>query len=143
MTRDVRCVAHGDDFTLTGYAADLDWVEGAMKQAFLCKVGGRLGNGARDVQEARLLNRAIRWTPQGLLYEADPRHAEQLVRDLERLGEGTIRTPLSFPGLKRGAEAVEEATPLGPEAVHEFRALAARSNYLSMDRPDLGFAAKE
>ena len=90
----------------------------------------------------RLLNRAIRWTPKGLLYEADPRHAEQLVRDLERFGEGAVRAPLSAPGLKRDAEAVEEATPLGPEAVHEFRALAARANYLSMDRPDLGFAAK-
>ena len=47
------------------------------------------------------------------------------------------------PPLTPSPEAVEKATPLGPEAVHEFRALAARANYLSMDRPDLGFAAKE
>ena len=38
---------------------------------------------------------------------------------------------------------MEAATPLGQDAVHEFRALAARANFLSMDRPDLGFAAKE
>ena len=74
---------------------------------------GRLGNGAGDVQEVRLLNRVIRWTPQGLLYEADPRHAEQLARDLERFGEETVRSPLTRPGLRRGAEAVEAATLWG------------------------------
>ena len=33
--------------------------------------------------------------------------------------------------------------PLGAEAATQYRALAARCNYLSMDRPDIGFAAKE
>ena len=80
---------------------------------------------------------------QGLLYEADPRHDEQLVRDLERFGEAAVRSPLTSPGLKRGAEAVESATPLGQVATHWYRARAARANYLSMDRPDIGFAAKE
>ena len=141
--RDIRCVVHGDDFTFTGHDGDLNWIQSEMEKAFLCKVGGRLGNGVGDVQEVRLLNRVIRWTPEGLLYEADPRHVEQLVRDLERMGEEAARTPLSSPGFKRDAEAVEASTPLGPEATHEYRALAARANFLSMDRPDLGFAAKE
>ena len=33
--------------------------------------------------------------------------------------------------------------PLSPEMATSFRALAARANYLSQDRPDLAFAAKE
>eukprot|EP00969_Alexandrium_andersonii_P303691 13425588-Alexandrium_andersonii.AAC.1 len=41
-----------------------------------------LGDGKSDLEEARLLNRVIRWTPSGYLYEADSRHAEQLVRGL-------------------------------------------------------------
>eukprot|EP00969_Alexandrium_andersonii_P182542 8065545-Alexandrium_andersonii.AAC.1 len=53
-----------------------------MTEAFLCKVEGRLGGDSGDLKEVRLLNRIIRWTPSGLRYEADPRHAEQLVRDL-------------------------------------------------------------
>ena len=57
-----------------------------MGEAFLCNVGGRLGGGPTDVRELRLLNRVIRWTPQGLIYEADPRHVEQLIRDLEQFG---------------------------------------------------------
>ena len=64
-SRKVRCVVHGDDFTFSGYDADLDWVQEAMSKAFLCKVCGRLGNGPGDVQELRLLNRVIRWTPPG------------------------------------------------------------------------------
>ena len=70
-----------------------------MGKAFLCKVGGRLGSGAGDVQEVRLLNRVIRWTPKGILYEADPRHAEQLAKDLEKFGEKSVRVPLTSAGL--------------------------------------------
>eukprot|EP00969_Alexandrium_andersonii_P028462 1242487-Alexandrium_andersonii.AAC.1 len=29
----------------------------------------------------RLLSRVVRWTPEGLRYEAGPRHAEQLIRE--------------------------------------------------------------
>eukprot|EP00969_Alexandrium_andersonii_P120393 5322593-Alexandrium_andersonii.AAC.1 len=55
-----------------------------MNEKFMCKVEGRLGGGSQDLQEVKLLNRIIRWTPEGLLYEADPRRAEQLLRDLPR-----------------------------------------------------------
>ena len=61
--RDLRCVVHGDDFTFTGYDGELAWIQAEMEKAFLCKVGGKLGGGAGDDQEVRLLNRAIRWTP--------------------------------------------------------------------------------
>eukprot|EP00969_Alexandrium_andersonii_P196312 8672874-Alexandrium_andersonii.AAC.1 len=54
-----------------------------MTEAFLCKVEGRLGGDPGDLEEVRLLSRIIRWTPSGLRYEADPRHAEQLVREHE------------------------------------------------------------
>eukprot|EP00969_Alexandrium_andersonii_P068583 3025925-Alexandrium_andersonii.AAC.1 len=43
---------------------------------------GRLGGGPSDLQEVKLLSRVARWAPDGLLYEADPRRAEQLLRDL-------------------------------------------------------------
>eukprot|EP00969_Alexandrium_andersonii_P118474 5239515-Alexandrium_andersonii.AAC.1 len=39
------------------------------------------------------------WTPDGLLYEADPRHAEQLPRDLRELDPSGVRG-ISFPGYK-------------------------------------------
>eukprot|EP00975_Prorocentrum_lima_P044736 9371200-Prorocentrum_lima.AAC.1 len=66
-----------------------------METHFLCKVEGRLGGGAGDLKEVRLLNRVIRWTPGGYLYEADPRHAEQLARDV--LGSDGGARAVTFP----------------------------------------------
>eukprot|EP00969_Alexandrium_andersonii_P145860 6451488-Alexandrium_andersonii.AAC.1 len=66
-----------------------------MEARFLRKVEGRLGGGEADLKEARVLNRAIRWTPSGYLYEAGPRHAEQLVRDL--LSAQEVARAVIFP----------------------------------------------
>eukprot|EP00969_Alexandrium_andersonii_P087899 3877494-Alexandrium_andersonii.AAC.1 len=62
----------------------------------MCKVEGRLGGGPSDLQEVELLNRIIRWTPSGLLFEADPRHAEQLLRDLREFELSGVRG-ISYP----------------------------------------------
>ena len=40
-------------------------------------------------------------------------------------------------------EAAEREVELGPYVATEFRGLAARANYLSLDRPDIQFATKE
>eukprot|EP00969_Alexandrium_andersonii_P158367 6996779-Alexandrium_andersonii.AAC.1 len=48
----------------------------------MCKVEGCLGSGTGDLREVMLLSRVIRWTPEGHLYEAGPRHVEQLICDL-------------------------------------------------------------
>ena len=112
-----------------------------MEAAFLCKVEGKLGGDAADVKEVRLLGRSLRWTPEGLTYEADPRHAEILWRDLERAGV-SLERPLSSPGLKRTVEEEEQMTALSPDKTAVFRTGAARANYLSLDRPDTAYAAK-
>ena len=46
---------------------------------------------------------------------------------------------------KKENEEQDEAEPeyLGPEEARKFRALTARLNYISSDRPDLGYATKE
>ena len=79
---------------------------------------------------------------QGLLHESGPQRAVQLARDLTALGEQAVQSPLSSPGLKRDATAVEEATPLTEAAAHQYRALAARGNFLCLDCPDLGVRRK-
>eukprot|EP00969_Alexandrium_andersonii_P215834 9533279-Alexandrium_andersonii.AAC.1 len=71
-----------------------------MTEAFLCKVEGRLGGDSGDLKEVRLLNRISRWAPSGLRYEADPRHAEQLVRDLLLAGSGSVA---SGPRVRTGS----------------------------------------
>ena len=50
------------------------FVEG-LKRKHELKEAARLGPGASDDKEGRVLNRIIRWTKEGLEYEADPRQA--------------------------------------------------------------------
>ena len=86
-TMDLRCVVHGDDFTFAGTDASLKWVEERMHESFLMMVVGKLGGDVEDAREMRVLNRILRWTDQGITYEADPRHVEQLVRDFPPTGD--------------------------------------------------------
>jgi hypothetical protein len=86
-----------------------------------------------------MLNRVIRWTPEGIQYEADPRQTEQLVRDLGVSGSKSVGTP----GVKPTSEQIAADQELSPERQRPYRGVAARSNYLSADRPDMQHAAKE
>ena len=70
--------------------------------------------------------------------EADPRHGELVVEQVTKEGARTTTTPGN--GLAKEGEDERE---LEGEQATECRALAARCNYLSMDRPDTQFAVKE
>jgi len=50
------------------------------------------------IQEVEILNKIIRWTDRGIELEADPRHAEIVVRELGLEGA----TPSKVPGAKVG-----------------------------------------
>ena len=67
------CSVHGDDFTTTGPKSSLDQFVILLKQKYELKEAARLGPAPEDQKEARVLNRIIRWTSEGLEYEADPR----------------------------------------------------------------------
>ena len=44
-----------------------------MRKQYELTTQPRLGPGPEDAKEGIILNRIIRWTPEGLEYEADPR----------------------------------------------------------------------
>ncbi len=120
----VRCIVNGDDFVLTGRAGALDEVKASMHEPFRLKELGRLGGGQGELRELRVLNRVIQWTPAGLRYEADPRHAEIVVR-----GVAGAERALSAPGT---SSKEFEATPGEGENLPErtaslFRSFAARA----------------
>ena len=137
--RDVRCVVHhGDDFTATGNDRQLDWFEKMLKDSFDVKLRGRLGSGPKDLQEIRILNRVARRTPDGFEWEADPRHAEIIIKEMGL----TDATPVATPGLRDVQENRDETELEGLEAT-AYRALGARANFLSIERSDIQYAAKE
>ena len=135
-SRDLQCVVHGDDFSFCGCEDDLKWVTAQMETSFMIKVVGQFGPDAHDLQEIRILNRILKWSGTGITYEADPRNAELLARDL-----GATGPAVTTAGVKPAKE--EEEKPLEGVAVRQYRSGAARANYLAQDRPDLSFAAKE
>ena len=74
----------------------------------------------------------MRWTPDGIEYEADPRQAERLIRELSLEGAKTLGTP----GVKPTNEQLANEEPLEARQCTPFRAIAARGNYLSVDIPE-------
>ena len=85
------------------------------------------------------MHRVVRWTEQGLEYEADPRQVEKLLESLELEDAHSAATP----GVKSLPDQISRDAPLPPEQHTAFRALGARCNYLAADRPDIQFSAKE
>ena len=141
--RNIDLVVHGDDFTALGTRDQIAWLERGLSAKYPIKMRGimspnAVSGGEGDVEEITVLNRVLRWDAQGIQYEADPRHAEIIIRELGLLGSKGVSTP----GVKHSG-VLEEGEPLSRQDSTKFRALVARANYLAQDRVDIQFAVKE
>ena len=138
-SRTLVSTVHGDDFTTVGDKSDLDWFESELAKHYELTTQPRIGPGSDDAKEGIILNRVVRWTSEGLEYEADPRQAEKLIQECGLRDSNTMATP----GLRASFEETENDTPLDKKLHTAFRGSAARANYLAADRVDCQFAAKE
>ena len=92
-SKKVSTTVHGDDFSSTGREADLIWFKRELEKQCDIKtefLGPSPGN---HLQEIRILNRVLCWTASGLTYEADPRHAEILIKELNPWASKAVATP--------------------------------------------------
>ena len=133
-TRKIVLSVHGDDFTASGPKSSLDGWQKKMESKYKLTIGGRLGPGAQDAKEVRCRNRIIRWTLRGIEYEADPR----LVEVNPEGANGS-----ASPGVKISAHQVPSEEELPQSEWTKFRGAAALANFLSADRPDVIYVAKE
>ena len=78
---DTAVMVHGDDFVAVGKSAGLKKTREALENKYRLKVQ-ILGGSKGCTQEIRVLNKVIRYTASGIEMEADPRHAEIVIRDL-------------------------------------------------------------
>ena len=76
--RDTSCVCHGDDFTLVAEESELRWLAWLMGECFEIKARRLLGPENKDMKEIVILGRVVRWTADGVEFEADPRHRKVL-----------------------------------------------------------------
>ena len=105
--QDIRCVVHGDDFTFLGTDSALTWIQKRMQARYKVKVKGRLGPQPRDDEVIKILNRVVEWTPQGIRYECDQRHAEIIFREM---GLSSTCAAVSTPGVKMKVESTKIMT---------------------------------
>ena len=92
--RDIRINIHGDDFTVLAEEDQLDWFRREVSKKFDAIFRGRIGPDIADDKSIRILNRIITWTPEGIRYEADQRHGEIILKQLNlELGAKAVLTP--------------------------------------------------
>ena len=76
--RDISLTVHGDDYTSTGRAAELRWLDGQLNSKFETKTLV-MGPEEKQLKQLRVLNRIISWTSEGIEFEPDQRHAELII----------------------------------------------------------------
>ena len=82
--------------------------------------------------EIQILNRTLRWNKEGITYEAEKRHADIVIKEMNMKKANAVSTP-TVP---------EPSSPdMTKDEASRFRGLVACVNYLSLDQPDLQFAA--
>ena len=115
-SKDITVVVHGDDFSAMGLKHNLDWYESKLAEHF--EIGGktRMGTEEGDAKEVRILNRILRLTEHGLMYEADPRHVELLARSPNLSNANSRVTPGNKPRLVEEPDAQDPADELPPDA---------------------------
>ena len=137
--REIHLVVHGDDFVSSGSESEIKWLHGKMAGQYEVKIRGILGPEENDQKSIRILNRIVEFQPWGIQYEPDQRHVEGIINDLDLAAANGVNTP----GVKEKTEEVEEDRELDPTQVKMFRRVAAKANFLALDRPDIQYATKE
>ena len=133
--RDIQLYIHGDDFIAVGEDAQVIWLRKQLQSAYDIKCN-IMGDSIDNVKEQKILNRIVTWTSKSLEYEADPRHAEIIIKYAEDNKTSRI------PGSKTDQDR-ELFAELTSDEASQYRAAAARCNFLAIDRPDIQFASKE
>jgi hypothetical protein len=87
------------------------------------------------------LGRSLRWTAEGLGLKADKKHVNRLKEffDFDNATKGSV-----VPGSKEDQEEAEKngIEELVGSEIKDYRGMAATANYLSLDQPNIHYAAK-
>ena len=109
---DVAIMVHGDDFVAIGNDKGLADARKVLEHCYKLKVE-ILGDGKDCVKEVRILNKIVRHTSEGIEMEADPRHAELVVRELGLEKAKTFNTPGTKEGKRKTDDKEMQRSRLG------------------------------
>ena len=131
---------HGDDYVSTTMPEQLRWMQRKLEEKYQIKTQW-LGPGSEHQREVNILNRIIGWhDKKGISFKTDPRHAEIIIEQFKFKEAKSA----SSPGTKEeGTTAEYHEQELEESQASQYRAITARCNYISPDRPDIVFTVKE
>lgn len=148
----IRQLIHGDDNWMLGRGENLkNYYKDELSKSFVCTMKGFISMHEDDGKEGKFLRCKIRVTPQGWEYEADERHARNL---LDRYGLSPESSQgAATPGLK---PIYDETVFASPEEQDEYdppletvaeikghRGGVGTAGFLASDRLDIKYAVKE
>ena len=139
--KNMKVVAHVDDFLCSGELGDLVWLRDALAKNFDL-THEIVGPGKDEVRVAKYLGRSVQWTAKGIEYKADDNHVKILLDEWDLHDSKPVATP-GIAEEKQNKEDVSLNELLDRDGARRYRRAAARINYLAQDRADISFTAKE
>lgn len=128
---------HGEDFVVSGTEDDMKQVQELFCEKYITKVRGIVGPDPSDMKAIVILNRILQWTEDGITLEADQRHVELILKQMEM--ERCNGSEITGGAVKPESDGEK----LNDVQGRHFRSMAARCNFMASDRVDLQFACKE
>ena len=128
---------HGDDLFVAGPRQDIAKMGATLKKRWETR-DQMIGLKPDDQKELRILNRALRWCKDGLVFAANLRHGREVV---DEIGLSKSK-PVSSPATGGGAARCQGdgLKPLDEEGKSLYQRIVAKLNYLAHDRLDLKYA---
>ena len=139
---DARFMVHGDDFVILGDEQAQKRIEQILAKKFEFRVDGFIGPGCKS-QVMTVLKRILEYNPEtgAITYEADPRHAQLVIKGLE-LDQSGVKSVATPSEKQKSEEAFDEHPLLDGERASKYRSLTMRAAYLSLDRADIAESVK-
>ena len=144
-SRNMWGMVHGDDFLVLANDTGLRFMDEVLRSKCKVRWEATLGQDPKDDKQMFFLNRLVQLVKREdgefqMEVEADARHSELIVRQLNLLGSKGSE----IPEVRINDNEFEhlQKQSLSPEEVKLFRSLTMRTAYLSQDRPDLANTAK-
>lgn len=126
----ISCVVHGDDFIAEAVSFRLDRLDDLMSSSFVTKVLNRIGPNAHG--SGKYLSRVLTYVQgKGFTYDADPRHAIQIVEDLGLQNAKSVGT---LSRKTTGSNMTNALDVLPAERRSLYQKVTGRMLYLSLDR---------
>ena len=138
---DIKLLVHGGDFLVLVDQEGQEYMQQVLKEKYEYRCDGEIGKGSG--KHLTILNRIVSYEQETgrVTYEADPRHAEMIIRQLNLQNAKSVTTPAEK---KKNSEVLASVglPPVTAEQTTLYRSLVMRAQFLPQDRAALSEAVE-